>query len=252
VPVPDDPTHTRAVLHATAVEVAGGKRPSSSATAFIAAQQWLATAGSRAVVVPFARELAGLVPVHEVRMRRDFTQLLTLIRTHALLHQRNRERDGEDRVIATGHDYAVVYDIVQPVFSASLSAGLTQEVRDTVLAVRTLAPDNSTVTVTQIADRLKLSPSATWRRVRGALEGRWLVNDEHRKHQPAKLRIGEPMPDVPGLPTPPELAQTCKRTTQPAGGLADRRLHERVQEEGWVVQTDDPDAVARAAMQKGA
>jgi len=97
------------------------------AEAFVAAQHWLTAAGERAVVVPFARELAGLVPVHEVRMRRDFTQLLTLIRAHALLHSGSGSGDDHGRIVATLDDYAVVYDIVQPVFAASLSAGLTHE-----------------------------------------------------------------------------------------------------------------------------
>ena len=165
-------------------------------------------------------------------MRRDFTQLLTLIRAHALLHQRHRKRDGHGRIVATLDDYAVVYDIVQPVFAASLSAGLTPEVRATVEAVAKLATTETTVTVTEIARRLSLSPSATWRRIRGALGGRWLVNDETRKYQPAKIRVGEPMPEVPGLPSPAELVQTCKRTPQAIVEQVDERLHERLQAEG--------------------
>ena len=239
VPVPDDPKHTRAVLQATATEVAGlGIRPASDADAFVAAQRWLAVAGGRAVVVPYAQALADLVPDHEVRMRRDFTQLLTLIRAHALLHQWNRARDKQDRMLATLDDYASVYDIVQPVFSASLSAGLTPEVRATVQAVATLAPGpENTVTVTAIADRLRLSPSATWRRIRGALDGRWLVNDETRKYQPAKIRLGEPMPDTPGLPTLAELVQTCKRTPQALDDSGDGRLHDRLHAGGSGTQT---------------
>jgi hypothetical protein len=221
------------VLQATALEVAGlGHQAEAAPQELVAAQRWLAAAGPRAVVVPFARELAALVPVHEVRMRRDFTQLLTLIRAHALLHQQHRERDDRGRVVATLVDYGVVYDIVQPVFAASLSAGLTPEVRATVEVVAGLATAGNTVTVTEIARRLSLSPSATWRRIRGALDGRWLVNEETRKYQPAKIRVGEPMPEVPGLPALPELAQTCKRTAQPLGESADGRLHGRLQAGG--------------------
>ena len=43
---------------------------------------------------------------------RDFGALLTLIRSHALLHQASRSRDQNGRVVATLDDYAVVHDLV--------------------------------------------------------------------------------------------------------------------------------------------
>lgn len=273
VPVPDTPAHTRAVLHATAAEAAApGAVRGPDTAAFVAAQRWLATAELPAVVVPFADVLADLVPVHEVRMRRDFTQLLTLVRAHALLHQHHRPRDAEGRITATIEDYAAVHEIVGPVFTASLSAGLTPEVREAVGVVASLTASGTTVTVTEIARQLTLSPSATWRRVRGALEGHWLVNEETRPRQPAKLKVGEPMPDVPGLPDPRELVQTRKRTTQPVPDAALPRLLDGLPGGGGGAQSgreeggpgletdvpppeapsDDPDDVARHAMQAGA
>jgi hypothetical protein len=40
------------------------------------------------VTIPYAKRLAQVVPVDQVRMRHDFTQLLTLIQAHAVLYQR--------------------------------------------------------------------------------------------------------------------------------------------------------------------
>jgi hypothetical protein len=47
-----------------------------------------------------------------VRLRRDFSVILSLIRAHALLHQATRERDGEGGVIASIEDYARVRELV--------------------------------------------------------------------------------------------------------------------------------------------
>jgi hypothetical protein len=62
-------------------------------------------------------------------------------------------------------------------------------------------PD-ATVTVTEVATRLGVSVSSAWRRVHEAIAGKWLVNDEHRRSQTAKLRLGEPLPASSSLPTP--------------------------------------------------
>lgn len=254
VPVPDDPAHTRAVLHATAASAAGDTVQGPDTAAFVAAQRWLASSAAPGVVVPFADALASLVPAHEVRMRRDFTQLLTLVRAHALLHRHHRPRDGQGRIVATAEDYAAVYDVVGPVFQASLSSGLTPEVRQTVEVVAVLTGGGTTVTVTEVARRLGLSPSATWRRIRGGLEGHWLVNEETRPRQPARLKVGESMPDVFGLPAPHEVAQTRKRPTQSVVDSGPTRLRERLHGEGSAAHTVavDPDEVARQAIRDGA
>lgn len=226
VPIPDDPVQTRKVLRAAA-RAAEGRRatPSIPANIFVAAQQWLTTVGAREVVVPFATALAELLPDDEVRLRRDFTQLLTLIKAHALLHQRQRERDDRGRVLATDEDYEQVQALVEPMFALSLSPGLSAEIRATVEAVASLVtPQQATVTNTELAARLKLSESATWRRVQKAVRKRYLINDEARKHQPARLRIGNPLP-TPGrlLPLTSEIhanAQTANPTSDSAEGYA--------------------------------
>ena len=60
---------------------------------WLALQRWLELAGQTRVVIPYASQLAELVPANTVRMRRDFPQLLTVIKTIALLYQQQRERD---------------------------------------------------------------------------------------------------------------------------------------------------------------
>lgn len=74
-------------------------------------QTWLEHAEHR-VSIPYAVVLAELVPPAAVRLRRDFGAVLNLIRAHAILHQMNRDRDGQGRIVATLEDYDVVRDLV--------------------------------------------------------------------------------------------------------------------------------------------
>ena len=89
--VTDTPEQTKAVFEALASDTARD----GDVQQWQALQTWLA-AGSCDVVVPFARELASLVPPIAVRLRRDFRTILTLIRAHALLHQASRRKDDRD------------------------------------------------------------------------------------------------------------------------------------------------------------
>jgi len=98
--VTDTREQTRAVFQA----LADDGRAEVDVSRWQALQTWLA-AGSAQVVVPYAQELAALVPPVAVRLRRDFRTVLTLIRAHALLHQASRRKDDLGRIIATTEDY---------------------------------------------------------------------------------------------------------------------------------------------------
>jgi hypothetical protein len=65
---------------------------------------------------------------------------------------------------------------------------------------------DATVTVSELAKRLDVSVAPAWRRVRDAIAGTWLVNDETRRSQTAKLRLGEPLPASSSLPPPEAVA----------------------------------------------
>src|SRR5262245_61420984 len=116
----DDPHQTRRILLVQAA-AASGKAPAPTHVElepFIAVQRWLELAGERRGVIPFAEELACLVPATRLRMRRAFPQLLTAIETFALLRQCQRARDAEGRVVATLDDYAEAKLLLDPVFNA--------------------------------------------------------------------------------------------------------------------------------------
>lgn len=135
VPVPDDQQQTGAVLQATAARFAS-TAAGADLRPFVEAQRWLELAGARQVTVPYAEALARLVDRSAVRVRRDFSQLLTLVAACALLHQLQRPRRGE-AVVATLDDYRLVYELAGDLFGAA--ASLSNAQREAVEAVRALS-----------------------------------------------------------------------------------------------------------------
>ena len=107
--IPDSAEQTRAVLDAEGKLAAGAVRSTiseSDQVKFWAFQRWLGCVTKGAEEFWFAQALAGLVPVNAVRMRRDFRQLLSMVKTMAVLHQERREKTGEGLVVATIEDYS--------------------------------------------------------------------------------------------------------------------------------------------------
>jgi hypothetical protein len=166
-------------------------------------QCWLAT-GEREVVIPFAGQLADRVLALAVRQRRDFGALLTLIRAHALLHRASRERNEAGAIIATVEDYAAVRGLVADLFAEGIEATVSTTVRQTVDAIAALNKDE--VSLGELANELGLDKSVASCRLRQATELGYLANRETHKGRPARLVLGDPMPEeVQILPDPSEL-----------------------------------------------
>jgi hypothetical protein len=198
VRVDDSPDHTREILEALAPEDAAPV----DLTRWHALQEWIAS-GERRVTIPYARQLAQEIPTVAVRLRRDFGAVLNLIRSRALLHRANRERDGKGRIIATIEDYAAVKDLIADLISEGVEATVPKIVRETVEVVRRLVDDSDgdPVTMAQVGRELKLDKNPTYQRVHRAIEGGYLKNLEDRKGRPARLVVGDHMPeDRPILP----------------------------------------------------
>ena len=170
-------------------------------------QAWIA-GQHNAVTVPYAVDLAELVPPVAVRLRRDFTTVLSLIKAHAILHQRTRACDDAGRILATVDDYAVVRGLVADLVADEVGATVPRTTAETVGAVsELLAEHEHGVTYIQLGERLSLDKSAARRRAAVAITGGYLKNLETRRGQPAKLVIGEPLPgEIAILPLPADVA----------------------------------------------
>src|SRR5215212_2172910 len=101
ITVTDTREQTRQVFKALADE----QVEEPDRTRWHALQNWLEGAEHR-VTIPYAVMLAEKMGDVAVRLRRDFSVILSLVRAHAVLHQATRERDAQGRIIATIADYA--------------------------------------------------------------------------------------------------------------------------------------------------
>jgi hypothetical protein len=215
LPVTDTPEQTRAVFRALARSL---KRKTSSENLerWRALQTWLGTLPEPQVDIPYAEDLAELVPPVAVRLRRDFKTLLVLIQTHAFLHHRSRGRDAEGRIVATLDDYAVIRELVADLVAQGVEASVPPIVRETVVAVEALAEANNSalasdgVPFAALVSHLKLDKSTVSRRVKVALAREYLRNLQEKRGQPMLLSAGAPMPkDEDILPTVEALQERC-------------------------------------------
>jgi len=72
------------------------------------------------VEIPFEEFIAGALPVERNRILRDYDKIIGLIKASALLHQYQREKTPDGKIIATIEDYKIVYelqDIIMPAIS---------------------------------------------------------------------------------------------------------------------------------------
>lgn len=175
-----------------------------------ALQEWLQGAEHR-ITIPYAEALADAIPPVAIRLRRDYGMVLALIRTHAVLHQATRERDEGGRIIATLEDYAAVRDLVADLVAEGVEGTVSSTVRETVITVKDLTiPHPEGISVSMVARELKLDRGSASRRVQAAIEGGYLKNLEGQKGRPARLVVGDPLPEeVKILPAPETLAGYC-------------------------------------------
>jgi hypothetical protein len=189
--------------------------PSVDLAPWHALQTWLEAAEHR-VTIPYGKVLADSISPLAVRLRRDVGAVLNLIRAHAVLHQVSRERDATGQIIATLDDYAAVRELVAELIADGVEAAVSPTIRATVDAVASLLaePGGDETTVVAVGTSLQLDKSSASRRVRVALDRGYLRNLEDRKGRPARLVLGEPLPeDQEILPTVTELARRVQGCT---------------------------------------
>ncbi|HEY82518.1 MAG TPA: MarR family transcriptional regulator [Dehalococcoidia bacterium] len=166
------------------------------------------------VEIPFSYYLAERISTSALRIRRDFTHLLTLIQASAVEHQYQRSKTQDGRIIATVADYAHVYSLVKDVFQAVQEEGITRADREMIAAVEYLTtpedskPGEKPVTQAAIRSHLGLSKSQVSYRVNRLIGLGYLANLEQRRGKPQQIVLGAPLPEeVPPLPSPCRVAE---------------------------------------------
>ena len=210
IPITDTPEQTSAVLMGTAASFAGRTAAEVDFVPWHTLQLWLEQSGVRSAIVPYAEELARTIPPLKNRLRRDFPTILKLVQTHAILHQAQRERDDQGRVIANLDDYGVVDELAADLIEEAVEASVPKAMRETVEAVRkltsSLPANRQYVSSQKLAEHLKLNKSSVSRRVTAAGTAKFIVNLEKRRGFPDCLVLGAPLPEEQSiLPAPDTL-----------------------------------------------
>jgi hypothetical protein len=78
------------------------------------------------VIIPYAERLGELLDHNRVEMRRGFPQVMSMVQTIALLHQWQRERDSEGRLVAVPEDYGLARDLLLQPMMRLLGKGLSE------------------------------------------------------------------------------------------------------------------------------
>ena len=214
IPVDDTANQTASILAA----LAEGSRNTVDFTRWHALATWLET-GPHEVVIPFGPALATLIPPVAVRLRRDFGQLLALIRSHTLLHRASRETvDGA--ILATIDDYSVVRGLVREIIGEAAAHTVSPTMRETVRTVEQLLSGSKThASVGEIGKALDLDKTSASRRFRAAAAAGYLENIETKKGVSAKIVLADPMPEERELlPTPEQVEAEVLRCCSVASG----------------------------------
>jgi hypothetical protein len=121
--------------------------------------------------------------------------------------------------VATLGDYAAVRELVSGLIAEGVEATVPKVIRETVEAVDNVISGwgKDYATNKAVAEELEIDKAAARRRVRTAIGRGYLENLEERKGRPARLVLGEKMPeDQAILPAPEELEEA-------SGCTVDRR-----------------------------
>jgi hypothetical protein len=203
--VTDTREQTRRVFRALAHE----RTEQPSRGRWHALQSWIEGAEHR-VSIPFASSLAEKMGDVAVRLRRDFSVVLSLIKAHAILHQASRGKDAEGRIVATLADYARIRELVSGLIAEGVEATVPKTIRQTVEAVENVIDGwgKDYATNKAVAEELEIDKAAASRRIRSAIGRGYLENLEESRGRPARLVLGEKMPeDQAILPAPKELEE---------------------------------------------
>ncbi len=178
-----------------------------------ALQRWLETQ-TKDVEIPYAHELAELIPPVAVRLRRDFTTLLNLIKSSAILHQVNRAKDKNREIVATIEDYKIVHELIYELISEGVEATVSKSVREVTRSVKEIVTEKDYATTRDVANSLRIDRQSADRRLRRGVTLNYLKNNNPGRGKAAQYVIGDSMPDdIQILPHPDILtcapAQTC-------------------------------------------
>lgn len=131
---------------------------------------WVAM-GPVDVTIPYADTVFSQIPPVAARLSRDIKKLGELIKAHAVIHQQNRERTPDGKIIANLFDYEVVYELSAEWFAEGVELAVPDKVRKVVEAVKTLSQQGaSNIRQSDIGKLMNMEKTDVSRAAKLALE----------------------------------------------------------------------------------
>lgn len=154
---------------------------------------WLAQ-GEIRVAVPFSDVLANSCNAKAIRMRRDFSTLLSFVKAHALLHRGSRQLDDQGRVVAVMEDYLPVREMTEKLFSWASGLAVPDSVRETMGAISYVSMFGP-CQVKDVALYLNIDRSSAYRRCLTAIEHGLIEPERGMRKKIENLQIIRQLPE---------------------------------------------------------
>ena len=211
--VDESPEQLRRVERSQARLAAGlVTRSPAELAPFLDLQAVLSRKAPYEVIIPFAEDIRCQGPMSAL-WNRKYSQILTLIKAHAVLHQCNRRRDDRDRIVATADDYRVV----QPLISKTLNvrdSGPTGQTREAIRSVERLMKEGTPATLKAVGNAMGVGRSTVQAHLEQATKRGYLTKHSAsalplalRLDAPAQASVfvpAEPLPETRELLPRPE------------------------------------------------
>lgn len=190
------PSQTRTILETLGARFSGGRSQGDTTEVIArhhALQNGLAELTGADIVVPCAKELQAYFPDDRTEARRSFPQAMRMMQTLALLHHRQRPKDGNGRILAGEDDYRWMRQLMEQPLEKALGSRLSESEKSFFEKLLTSFPPPKVLN-TQDAQRLDTQVCRTtvygWL---SALEkAGWLeCVKPSRGPNPAKWRVAE-------------------------------------------------------------
>jgi len=170
------------------------------------------------VLISFVDQIADNINLDSPQIYRDFDKILSLIETHALLHQEDREKTADNKVIATLEDYEVIWNLIEPVLELSSKKKITKDILRLVEVIKEHTEstfdfmkstpremDNFNTSNYFLAEKLGMTESAISRLCKKAKNMGLIINHEKIGNPAFYTVIKDPMMLENILPHPQQL-----------------------------------------------